>query len=217
MDTTMAPRRTHGGQETRMKQRQPGPRFMMWIDGVGGYLVCLSDEILIGQAIGDSGADLPIIGDVSTRHAIIVRDGESYVIRPDASTRVDGREVKSAQTLRDGDEIELGSSFCVRFRQPHPLSATSRLDFLSSHRTQPTADGVLLMGRSCIMGPGSNSHVVCREWEHDLVLVQQEDGLRCHGHSSLEIDGKWVGGKGEITLDSRIAGDDFCLSLERIE
>lgn len=190
---------------------------MMWVDGVGGYLVCLSDEVLIGQAIAAAGADLPIVGDISRQHAIISRQGESYVIRPDAMTRVEGREVTAARMLSDGDEIELGSSFRVRFRQPHPLSATSRLDFLSDHRTQPTADGVLLMANSCILGPGPNSHVVCRGWNHDLVLVRQGQQLRCHGQESLEIDGSQVGQKGEITLNSRIVGDDFCLSLERFD
>ncbi|MDG2382678.1 MAG: FHA domain-containing protein [Pirellulaceae bacterium] len=200
-----------------MTRRQPRPRFMMWVDGVGGYLVCMSDEIVIGQAIDQPGADLPIIGDISRRHAVIQRQGESYLIRAEASTRVAGREVTEVRTLTDGDEIEFGASFRVRFRQPHPLSATSRLDFLSGHRSQPASDGMLLMANSCILGPGPNSHVVCRAWSEDLVLVRQGQQLRCHGRQMLEIDGQEVGRKGEITLDSRITGEDFCLSLERFD
>ncbi len=200
-----------------MKQRQPGPRFLMWVDGVGGYLVSLADEILLGQAIAGSGADVPIVGDLSRHHAAIVRQGESYVIRPDAATRVEGRELTSTRGLRDGDEIELGPSFRMRFRQPHPLSATSRLDFLSHHRTQPTTDGVLLMANSCILGPSTKNHIVCRAWNQDVVLVRSGHRLRCHSKETLEIDGREVDGKAEITLESRIVGSDFCLSLERFD
>jgi hypothetical protein len=171
----------------------------------------------LGQAIGSSGADVPIVGDLSRNHATIVRQGENYVIRPDATTRVEGRELSSPRGLRDGDEIELGPSFQMRFRQPHPLSATSRLDFLSHHRTQPATDGVLLMANSCILGPSTKNHVVCRGWNQDVVLVRDGQRLRCHAKESLEIDGREVGGRAEITLESRIVGSDFCLSLERID
>ena len=153
--TTMTPKRKGGTKDARMNQRRTGPRFLMWVDGVGGYLVCMADEVLLGQAIANSGADIPIVGDLSRHHATIARQGENYVIRPHATTRVEGRELTSPRCLRDGDEIELGPSFRMRFRQPHPLSATSRLDFLSHHRTQPATDGVLLMANSCILGPST--------------------------------------------------------------
>jgi hypothetical protein len=189
----------------------------MWVDGVGGYLVCMADEVMLGQAVASSGADVPIVGDLSRHHATIVRQGEGYVIRPDATTRVEGRELTSPRGLRDGDEIELGPSFRLRFRQPHPLSATARLEFLSHHRTQPATDGVLLMANSCILGPSSQNHVVCRGWHQDVVLVRNGQQLRCHAKETLEIDGREVNGRAEITRESRIVGSDFCLSLERFD
>ena len=216
-NTTMTPKRKGGTKDARMNQRQPGPRFLMWVDGVGGYLVCLADEILLGQAIANSGADVPIVGDLSRHHASIARQGENYVIRPDAMTRVEGRELTSPRTLRDGDEIELGPSFRLRFRQPHPLSTTCRLDFLSHHRTQPATDGVILMANSCILGPNTKNHVVCRGWNQDVVLVRNGQRLRCHAKETLEIDGQEVDRRAEITLQSRIVGSDFCLSLERFD
>ncbi len=105
----------------------------------------------------------------------------------------------------------------MRFRRPHPLSATSRLDFLSHHRTQPAADGVLLMAHSCILGPAPTSHVVCRRWNQDLVLVRQGQQLRCHAQQPLEVDGKSCGQTAPLTMGSRVVGPDFCLSLEQFD
>ena len=44
-------------------------RFMLWIDGVGGYLVCLGGRLTFGQAILDAHVDVPLVADVSRLHA----------------------------------------------------------------------------------------------------------------------------------------------------
>jgi hypothetical protein len=199
-----------------MKNR-PEPRFLMWVDAVGGYLVCLSEEVVIGQAVPDSNADVRIFGDLSRHHATLRRQSEGYVIIPHADAKVDRRPISDPRTIRDGDEIELGPSVAMRFRQPHPMSATCRLDLISHHRTQPFADSVLIMANSCVLGPGSNSHVVCRKWQQDVVLVRQGQTLRCHAPTGTEIDGKPAGPRAEIQLNSRICGDEFCISLEPID
>jgi hypothetical protein len=118
-----------------------GRRFLLWIDGVGGYLVCMGDEVVLGQSSPESGLDIPIQADLSRRHARIARRGDGYVIEPWHLTRVNGQVVRGKTLLSDGDEIELAQGVRLRFRQPHVLSASARLDFLSHHRTQPKADG----------------------------------------------------------------------------
>ncbi|MCA9213174.1 MAG: FHA domain-containing protein [Planctomycetales bacterium] len=195
---------------------RPGPRFQMWIDAVGGYLVCLSDEILIGQAIPESVADVPIFGDLSRRHAVLRREGESYVIVPHAKTLVEQQAIDGSRYLRDGDELQFGASVSMRFRQPHPLSHSCRLEFTSPHRTQPHADAVVVLANSCVLGPSETSHVVCRHWTRDLVLAREGQDLRCHTAGVMEVDGKDVKQKSAINLNSRICGEDFCVSLEQI-
>jgi hypothetical protein len=190
---------------------------MLWIDGVGGYLVCLSDLVRIGQAVAGSPVEVPIVGDLSRQHASFHRQGDGYILEPHAPTWVGSRPATGRRNLTDGDEVRLGHSFALRFRQPHPLSASARLDFLSHHRTQPAADGVLLMAGSCILGPTMGNHVVCRGWDHEVVLVRQGQTLACHAVVPLEVDGKPYQGRAPVTLDSRIQGDDFCVTLERID
>ena len=118
--------------------------------------------------------------------------------------------------LSDGDEIELGSNVRLRFRQPHALSASARLEFASRHRTQPSADAVLLMAESCVLGPNWQNHVVCRDWSDDVVLFRQDDALYCRSMDAIEIDGELFDGKGKVTRNARIAGEDFAMSLEAV-
>jgi hypothetical protein len=53
------------GPESPVKR---SPRFMLWIDAVGGYLVCLGDEVTIGQAVPNNRVDVPIQADISRKH-----------------------------------------------------------------------------------------------------------------------------------------------------
>ena len=191
-------------------------RFVLWIDAVGGFLVCLGDEIVLGQPVPGSALDVPIHGDLSRRHAKIRRDGETYLLDPLRETRVEGREVKQLRELADGDLIELGQSVQLRFRKPHPLSATARLDFESHHRSHPGTDSVLLMADTCVLGPKPTSHVVCRNWNDEVMLFRQGDDLSCRSRQPFEIDGRPTQGRGPMTHNSQVTGDQFSLSLEAV-
>jgi len=190
--------------------------FFLWVDEVGGFWVCLADEVVVGQAVPSSGADIPIMGDISKRHARIRRDGEGYMIEAIRPLKVNGRPVERVALLGQESSIELGPSVKLRFRRPHALSGTARLDFSSGHRTQPSSDAVLLLADTCVLGPRPTSHVVCRNWADDLVLYRHEDQLFCRAAGTMEIDGRRCRGRSPITRNSRIVGDRFSVSLEPI-
>ena len=190
--------------------------FVLWVDAVGGYLVCLSDEVVIGQSVPASGIAVPIKADLSRRHAKVKRRGDGYVLEPLAKTRIGGQQVCDVTLLNDGDEIELGEGVKLRFRQPHALSATARLEWISRHKTHPTADAVLLMAESCVLGPHWQNHVVCRQWSADVVLFRQKEELFCRAGDSISVDGEWHEGKGRLGKNSHICGDEFSMSLEAV-
>lgn len=192
------------------------PRFLLWVDGVGGYLVCLGNDVLLGQAVANGSVDVPILGDLSRQHATIRREGENYLVVPLQPIRVRGQLVRQATLLRDGDELSLGEQVKVRFRQPHVLSASARLEWVSRHRSQPSADGVILMAESLVLGPDQQNHVVCRNWSHDVVLYRRDGQLFCRSAESLEVDGRWCDGEVSFESTSRIAGRDFAISLETV-
>ena len=65
----------------RVEAAGPKGRFLLWVDAVGGYLVCLDDRILLGRAGPDSHADIPLMGDLSRNHATLLRNGEGYLLQ----------------------------------------------------------------------------------------------------------------------------------------
>ena len=194
---------------------QPGPkgRFLLWVDAVGGFLVCLDDTIVLGRAGADSNADVPLLGDLARNHATIARDGEGYLIRAVNPTFVNGQAIETAP-LRDGDVIRLGSSVELEFRQPSPVSATARLQVVSRHRLPLAVDAVILMAETCIIGPSSQAHVAASNIEGPIVLYRQGNGLACRAPGAFEVDGRTCAARAPITLQSSILGEGFSFSLE---
>ena len=190
--------------------------FLLWIDGVGGYLVCAGDRTMLGQAIPDSQVDVPIRGDVRRRHAMVRRSEGAHWITPLGPVAVDGSPVEQPAILKSGCRIALGDSVQLEYLQTHPLSSTARLNVCSRHRVQPWADGVLLMADSLIIGPRKNNHVVCPDWQNDLILFRREGQWFCRSGQAFEIDGVLHKSEGPLHADSRICGEDFSLSLEYV-
>jgi hypothetical protein len=118
--------------------------------------------------------------------------------------------------LRDGDRITLGTSCQVRFHQPNAVSATARLEIASGHRLPLSVDGVLLMAETCIIGPAAGSHLVIPELTRPVVLTRRKEGLSVHAVGEITIDGQKLKDRGNLTLRSTVAADDFRLSIEPV-
>ncbi len=191
-------------------------RILLWIDGVGGFLVCTGDRVLLGQAVPGNPVDVPILADVARRHVRIHRE-DRYLLEPLSDVWLRQRPVASMSVLSDGDIIRMGSGLELRFRQPHALSATARLEWVSQHRTCPRVDAILLMADTCVLGPRLHNHVVCRDWSQEVVLYRQGDDWMCRCRDGLEVDGRFGLGSQAVSWDSHVRGSDFSFSLERIE
>ena len=192
----------------------PPNRFFLWVDAVGGYWVCLGDAVVIGQPVPGGDADIPILGDLSKRQALVRRDGEGYLIEALREVRVEGKRVEGVAALQHGNLMQLGESVKLAFRRPHALSATARLDFVSHHGTQPSVDAVILMADSLVLGRKADSHIVCPHWRGEVVLYRQHDQLYCRASCPLEIDGSQQKQPAKLSVNSRVVGDWFSLSLE---
>lgn len=207
--------------DTKAMKREAGKRLVAWIDGVGGYLICLGDEVILGQPASGSDADIPILADISRRHASIRRDGEAYVITPIHKVAIDGVELTGPQVLNDGASITLGDAVKLEFRRPHALSGTAVISIASHHKTEPAVDGIVLMSESCVLGAKPQSHVPCRKWTDDLVLYRRDDELRFRTSATIEVDGEPTGSSttaegGVITGRTFINGETFSLSFEEV-
>ncbi len=191
-------------------------RFMLWVDAVGGFLVCLDDEVVLGQPSPGEAIAVPLCADLSRRHAVIRREGSNYTIDPLGDVVVDGRKLTGPMTLANRHTIQLGSAVRLEFTKPHALSATARLTPVSGHRTEPRADAVLLMADSCVLGPKSHSHVACRKWPGDVMLFRQQGRLHCRSTMPVTIDGVAAEGAMPVAPGARLEGEEFAISLEEI-
>jgi hypothetical protein len=192
---------------------QPG-RGLLWVDAVGGYLMCFDQAVAIGQPSPGEAVAVPILADISRRHAVIRRDGGAYVLEPVQRVSVDGRAIDGPYVLADNQIIQLGDSVRIRFAKPHALSATARLTLESHHKTQPSADAVLLVADSVVMGPNRHCHVLCRDWEHDVVVYRQSEQLFCRADRPLVLDGVASEGACELSPGARVEGEAFAFAWE---
>ena len=138
------------------------------------------------------------------------------MLTPVGRVAVDGVEVTGPTMLRDGAQILMGDAVRLTFRRPHALSATAVLQFDSHHKPKPAVDGVVLMSESCILGPKSHSHILCRDWGDDMVLFRHGEELRCRANRPMEVDGAAGIEQAAVTDHCRVEGEDFALSFEEI-
>jgi hypothetical protein len=186
---------------------------MLWIDGVGGFLVCLAQRVSIGQGTPDAAVDVPIFADLSRQHATLTRESEGYLLEAARAVQVNGKAAEKA-LLRSGDRLTLGASCQLLFQQPAAVSASARLDLTSGHRLPLAVDAVLLMADTLVLGPGSQVHVSMPDVKSNIVLFRQKDGLgiRCGG--KFTIDGRACTERGTLGPASRVSGEDFALAVE---
>jgi hypothetical protein len=189
-------------------------RFLLWIDAVGGYLVCTGDRVRIGQQVPGSEMELPLVADIARHHATLRRDGESYLLEPVREVAIAGRKLDRTSLLTSAAEIELGRGVRMRFRLPNPLSTTARIDLISRHGTQPSTSGIILLADTCVLGPAANSHIVCRDWQKSVVLHRLGDSLYCVTDGAFTVDGAVCNGRALIRPGANVVGEDFSFSLE---
>jgi hypothetical protein len=187
--------------------------MLLWADTIGGFLVCLDDQIVLGRATADGPADVALLGDLSRRHATIRRGNGGYVIQAHHDTYINGRKVDEAP-LRHGDVIRLGATVELEFRQPSPVSATARLEILSRHRLPMAVEAVILMGETCILGPSRQAHILASGLEAPVVLYRKGAALWCRAPGEFEVDGRGYSGRAPLSQRSSVLGEGFSFSVE---
>jgi len=200
---------------TQTKKEEMPRRLLLWIDGVGGYLVCLSPRVSLGQATPDAAVDVPLAAEISRLHAYLLRDAEGYVLEALRPVFVKGEAVERA-LLRDGEEFQLGTGCRLRFEQPVPLSATARLGIVGRRGLPLALDGVLLMADTLVIGPGVQAHVAVPELTREILLARWKEGLQVLAKGAFEVDGRPVHDQAAATLHGTVSGDDFRFSLEPV-
>jgi hypothetical protein len=189
--------------------------YALWIDGVGGYLVCLSHRVTLGQSLNKTPVDIALIADVSRHHATIQRDTEGYFLEAIRKVQINGQATDKA-LLRSSDRITLGSSCQLQFWQPVPVSTSARLDLVSGHRFAEPVQAVLLMADTLVIGPQDQSHVAVPDMTQPLILFRTKNGLSARWTGNMLISGKSYQERGPLEAGATLATDQISLALERI-
>jgi hypothetical protein len=188
------------------------PRFFLWIDGVGGYLICLGNRLTFGHAALDARVDVPLVADVSRLHATLTRDGEGYVLEAVRPIQVNGQSMTRA-LLQSGDRVTLGTSCQFQFHLPVPGSTTARVELVSGHRLPLAVEGVLLMADTLVLGPGK-AHVSVPDLKDPVVLFRHKDGLGVRHDGALRVNGRKSPGRTLLNGQTVVNGEDIAFAIE---
>jgi hypothetical protein len=190
-------------------------RVILWVDGVGGFLVCLQPRVSLGQATSDSYVDLPLFADISRLHGYLTRDAEGYMLEALRPVTVNGKPSEKA-LLHDGDSLGLGAHCKLRFRQPVSISTTAKLTVTSDHRMPLALDGILLMAETCVLGDTPDAHIEVPGLRKPVILVRRKDDFVVQTAGAFEVDGKPCRDRAPMTLQSTMTCDEFRLTLEPV-
>jgi hypothetical protein len=208
-------------------------RWLLWIDGVGGYLLLPGDDWAIGGPTAAGDSEICIQGDLSRREACLRRQDANYVLQPLGTVMLGGRRMNRPATLRDGDVITLGTGVSdsrttsnpvyagqagrgvnLEFTKPHPLSSSAKLTLDGRHKTCPRSDGVILLADTCILGPNRNCHIATPLADCETVLLFRDGGWFCRGGGEFAVAGKPVSGRVPVPLGAQVQSGGLSFSLE---
>lgn len=189
---------------------------ILWIDGQGGYLLCDSEEVILGQAAPECLADLAIRGDISRRAASIRRVGEEHVLNPIQETYIDGRRVERPVLMPERAKLTLGKRVELGYVRPSKLSCSARIDILSNNRWQPLYSSAVLLRDSCVLGPYEDCHIYCPTWSSRLVLFRQLGEWYCRPPQggAVQVAGAITSAPFRLVVGQKITTDEFSLILE---
>jgi hypothetical protein len=190
-------------------------RYLLWIDGVGGFLLCAWPRVTIGHASARPLPDVPVLADMSRLHATLTRDAEGYALDAYRKVQVNGTDMERA-TLRTGDRITLGSSCQMLFTQPMPVSASARLEVVSGHRLTYPVSTILLMAETLVLSGGARGHVTVRELEQPIILLQNKDELTVRHDGPIAVNGQTFTDRAPLEPGRTVTVGEVSMTLEAV-
>jgi hypothetical protein len=190
---------------------------MLWIDGVGAWLLFCGNPVVIGGPVQSAeGADLSLMAPISRRHASLLQQDDAWFFQPHQTSSVGGKPVTDKTVLHSGDVIQLGDKVRLKFRIPSVLSASAVLDLESFHQPSQSVSGVLLMVDTILLGPRSDHHVCCPEWPGLIVLFRRAGRVYCRSDNSLKLNDQPLQQNTELSDGAVISAGDFRFRLQRL-
>ncbi len=110
-------------------------QHLLWIDGVGGFLLGMEFPLALGNAQAQPLPDVPLQACLGRRHASIDVGAEGFVlVRGEGQVSVSGKPLGQSLLLADRARIQLDEYCDLEFRQSVPGSGAGRLEILRGAR-----------------------------------------------------------------------------------
>ncbi|MEM7198694.1 MAG: hypothetical protein AAF628_00395 [Planctomycetota bacterium] len=197
--------------------------FLLRVDEGGEFLVVRGDTITVGN-VRDGHADLPVLANISGRHARIVRSmsfhgGMQDRIVAERGELYAGGERVIEHRLNDGDRVRLGSVLDLTYRVPSKRSLTAMLTLGSGFQVAGT-DKVLLMkdrGRDgrILIGPVPDAHVRVPHDQPEIELFTDADGrVRVRFEGRADLGGRPISGEHPVEAGAVVRCGEVAFVLQ---
>jgi hypothetical protein len=150
------------------KVTPPAPRWRLWVDGCGGFLLLTGGRWSVGGYSHESVADVCVRSDWPRLAGTIERADSDYFWQ--GARSADRREL-----ITDGQPIPIQGSAVITLLQPSPLSDSAVLAVRPPHRFDQHVDGVVLFSETLLVGPTADCHIRCRESSDRAVITRRGD------------------------------------------
>ncbi|KAA1261515.1 hypothetical protein LF1_40650 [Rubripirellula obstinata] len=135
-------------------------RWMLWVDGCGGFLVVTNNDVRIGREVSAAKVDVSLIADVPRLAGTIVRDEADYYWQSSVERK----------WIEPGRGIDGLGSAKLRLSKPSALCNSAVLTLDPPHRFGGHIDAVLLVDQTWLIGPSDDCHIRCRSLSSPLVV-----------------------------------------------
>lgn len=163
--------------------------------------VILTEQIALGSPRGEN-VQLPLLGRIHGRHAVLVRDRHGWQIMAcrdkygqPCPLAIDGQPVNGVARLRDGNVVELDSSCRWRFRLPVGGSFTAIWEALPDFQGSILCPGgrtckqAVLLAEECVLAPAAPAHLTCCNLPGQRIVLRWQNGAL---HWSVEGASAWM-------------------------
>jgi hypothetical protein len=199
-------------------QRQPpvpsrADRHVLWIDGVGTYVLLAADRVSLGRAGSSARPDVAFPCDLAGHHVEIVRtEGDYFIVTGQGTVKVNG-QVSERKLLESNDTIDLSARCRFRFRLPTALSTTAVLTLRGGQRLDGGANEVLLVDEHFLLGAKDNCHVRVSGCDEPVVLRLKNGQFFCRAKETLSVDGKLMGTETTVPPGSSVQVGELTFTI----
>ena len=178
-------------------------RFMMYVDGVGSYLVVRPANVSVGPGSSSRRVDVGLLAEAGLATFDIERADGDYFLASQQAVTVNDRPA-TRKLLAHEDKIVLSPRCRLKFLMPSAASTTGILELSSARLPKGDARRVILMDRDLVIGPGNGAHIRADHLSGPAVLHWRNGRLVCRAQDIVAVDGQPPDPAVGLGLDTRV-------------